>query len=102
VDETGKQKVLDRIRATGSADDLAGCDLIIEAVFEDSDLKAKVTQEAEPHLAENGIFASNTSTIPITRSLRSRRPTRRNSSACTSFPRGQNAAGRDHQGREDR
>ncbi len=66
LDEAGKQKVLDRIKATGSADDLAGCDLIIEAVFEDSDLKAKVTQEAEPHLADNGIFASNTSTIPIT------------------------------------
>lgn len=66
LDEAGKQKVLDRINATGSADDLAGCDLIIEAVFEDSDLKAKVTQEAEPHLVESGIFASNTSTIPIT------------------------------------
>ena len=66
LDEAGKQQVLDRIKATESAEDLAGCDLIIEAVFEDSDLKAKVTQEAEPHLAQGGIFASNTSTIPIT------------------------------------
>lgn len=70
LDEAGKQKVLDRINATENADDLAGCDLIIEAVFEDSDLKAKVTQEAEPHLAEGGIFASNTSTIPITQLAR--------------------------------
>jgi len=64
--EEQKADVLDRIKATDSADDLAGCDLVIEAVFEDSSLKAKVTQEAEPKLVENGIFASNTSTIPIT------------------------------------
>src|SRR5690606_24595266 len=60
-----KQEVLDRILATAKAEDLQGCDLIIEAVFEDSELKARVTQESEPMLAENGIFASNTSTIPI-------------------------------------
>ncbi|MDV2080049.1 3-hydroxyacyl-CoA dehydrogenase NAD-binding domain-containing protein [Marinobacter xestospongiae] len=64
--EDQKAEVLERITATAAADDLAGCDLIIEAVFEDSDLKAKVTQEAEPRLIDNGIFASNTSTIPIT------------------------------------
>ena len=64
--EQQKTDVLSRIKATGSADDLEGCDLVIEAVFEDSRLKAKVTQEAETKLAKNGIFASNTSTIPIT------------------------------------
>ena len=64
--EVQKAEVLDRITATDSADDLEGCDLVIEAVFEDSNLKAKVTQEAEAKLAENGLFASNTSTIPIT------------------------------------
>lgn len=64
--EEQKTEILDRIKATGSADDLEGCDLVIEAVFEDSDLKAKVTQEAEAKLIKNGIFASNTSTIPIT------------------------------------
>ncbi|MFO7528146.1 MAG: 3-hydroxyacyl-CoA dehydrogenase NAD-binding domain-containing protein [Marinobacter sp.] len=57
---------LDRITPTASADDLEGCDLIIEAVFEDSALKGKVTREAEPKMVANGIFASNTSTIPIT------------------------------------
>lgn len=64
--EEQKAEILNRIKATGSADDLEGCDLVIEAVFEDSNLKAKVTQEAEAKLAGNGLFASNTSTIPIT------------------------------------
>ena len=64
--EQHKAEVLGRIKATGSAEDLEGCDLVIEAVFEDSGLKAKVTQEAEAKLVRNGIFASNTSTIPIT------------------------------------
>ena len=64
--EEQKAEVLGRIKATASADDLEGCDMVIEAVFEDSSLKAKVTQEAEPKLVSNGIFASNTSTIPIT------------------------------------
>jgi 3-hydroxyacyl-CoA dehydrogenase/enoyl-CoA hydratase/3-hydroxybutyryl-CoA epimerase len=44
---------------------LKECDLIIEAVFESRALKAQVTQEAEPMLAANGVFASNTSTLPI-------------------------------------
>jgi 3-hydroxyacyl-CoA dehydrogenase/enoyl-CoA hydratase/3-hydroxybutyryl-CoA epimerase len=64
--EEQKAAVLARITATDSAEDLEGCDLVIEAVFEDSSLKSKVTKEAEPKLAQNGIFASNTSTIPIT------------------------------------
>lgn len=64
--EEQKAEVLGRIKATALADDLEGCDMVIEAVFEDSSLKAKVTQEAEPKLVSNGIFASNTSTIPIT------------------------------------
>ncbi len=54
------------IQATANVDDLAGCDLIIEAVFEKRDLKAQVTKESEPKLAPGGIFASNTSTLPIT------------------------------------
>jgi 3-hydroxyacyl-CoA dehydrogenase/enoyl-CoA hydratase/3-hydroxybutyryl-CoA epimerase len=57
--------LLSRIQATGQVADLAGCELIIEAVFERRDLKAKVTQEAEPLLAAGGFFASNTSTLPI-------------------------------------
>ncbi|WP_166269347.1 3-hydroxyacyl-CoA dehydrogenase NAD-binding domain-containing protein [Marinobacter caseinilyticus] len=63
--EKDKAATLARITATADASDLQDCDLIIEAVFEDSGLKANVTQEAEPKMASNGIFASNTSTIPI-------------------------------------
>lgn len=57
--------LLARITPTDQAADLSGCDLIIEAVFEQRELKAKVTKEAEPQLAEGGFFASNTSTLPI-------------------------------------
>jgi len=58
-------ELLNRIVATGNVEDLKGCDLIIEAVFENRDLKAKVTRESEPLLAAGGFFASNTSTLPI-------------------------------------
>ena len=61
-----RQGLLALITPTDSAADLKDCDLIIEAVFEQRDLKAKVTQEAEPMLAHGGFFASNTSTLPIT------------------------------------
>ncbi|MQW91331.1 3-hydroxyacyl-CoA dehydrogenase [Acinetobacter wanghuae] len=60
-----RDQILANIQATADATDLQGCDLIIEAVFENHELKAKVTQEAERYLTENGIFASNTSTLPI-------------------------------------
>jgi 3-hydroxyacyl-CoA dehydrogenase len=46
-----QQALLARITATDQAADLQGCDLIIEAVFEQRELKARVTQEAEPMLA---------------------------------------------------
>lgn len=59
------EEVLNRIKATDKAE-FEGCDLIIEAVFEDRELKAKVTQEAEAVMLPEGTFASNTSTLPIT------------------------------------
>ncbi|MCB0508262.1 MAG: 3-hydroxyacyl-CoA dehydrogenase NAD-binding domain-containing protein [Chitinophagales bacterium] len=58
-------EVLNRIKATDKPE-FEGCDLIIEAVFEDRELKAKVTQEAEAAMLPEGTFASNTSTLPIT------------------------------------
>jgi len=61
-----RDKVLNAINATADANDLQGCDLVIEAVFEDRTLKAKVTQEAEAQLEKTAVFASNTSTLPIT------------------------------------
>ncbi|WP_027478608.1 3-hydroxyacyl-CoA dehydrogenase NAD-binding domain-containing protein [Curvibacter gracilis] len=60
-----QQALLARIHTTDQASDLHGCDLIIEAVFENRELKARVTREAEPQLAPGGFFASNTSTLPI-------------------------------------
>ena len=63
--EQDKKQLLDRIKATASYEDLQGCDLIVEAVFENIELKAKVTQEAEPFLTNSGVFGSNTSTLPI-------------------------------------
>jgi 3-hydroxyacyl-CoA dehydrogenase/enoyl-CoA hydratase/3-hydroxybutyryl-CoA epimerase len=57
--------LLARITPTENTADLQGCDLIIEAVFEQRALKAGVTREAEPRLAPGGFFASNTSTLPI-------------------------------------
>jgi len=61
-----RDAILSLITSTDQASSLHGCDLIIEAVFEKRELKAQVTKEAEPMLIENGIMASNTSTLPIT------------------------------------
>ena len=55
-----------RITATNDYKLLKGCDLIIEAVYEDRELKGEVTAKAEKQLEKDGVFASNTSTIPIT------------------------------------
>ncbi|WP_104470656.1 3-hydroxyacyl-CoA dehydrogenase NAD-binding domain-containing protein [Acinetobacter indicus] len=60
-----RDQILARITPTASTADLAGCDLIIEAVFENQQLKAQVTQEAEGYLTADGVMASNTSTLPI-------------------------------------
>lgn len=59
-------EVLARIKTTADPADVEGCDLVIEAVFENVDLKAKVTKETEAVLGKDKIYASNTSTIPIT------------------------------------
>jgi 3-hydroxyacyl-CoA dehydrogenase/enoyl-CoA hydratase/3-hydroxybutyryl-CoA epimerase len=66
MDDLEKKAVLDRITATTDFAALQDADLIIEAVFEDPQIKADVTKRAEPYLTQGGIFASNTSTIPIT------------------------------------
>ena len=67
--------ILGRIEATDSYDRLQGCELVIEAVFEDRKVKADVTAKSEAVIPEDAIFASNTSTLPITGLARaSRRP----------------------------
>jgi 3-hydroxyacyl-CoA dehydrogenase/enoyl-CoA hydratase/3-hydroxybutyryl-CoA epimerase len=64
--EAEGRALLDRIRPGDDHAALGGCDLVIEAVFEDRAIKADVTRTAEAHLAETAVFGSNTSTLPIT------------------------------------
>jgi 3-hydroxyacyl-CoA dehydrogenase/enoyl-CoA hydratase/3-hydroxybutyryl-CoA epimerase len=57
--------VLDRIQPTDGYERLDGCDLIVEAVFEDRQLKSQVLQRAEARVSDAALVASNTSTLPI-------------------------------------
>jgi 3-hydroxyacyl-CoA dehydrogenase/enoyl-CoA hydratase/3-hydroxybutyryl-CoA epimerase len=61
-----KAAMLGQITATPDLEALKGCDLIIEAVFEDPGVKAEMTRKVEAIIPEDCIFASNTSTLPIT------------------------------------
>ncbi|MGW1465935.1 3-hydroxyacyl-CoA dehydrogenase NAD-binding domain-containing protein [Streptomyces sp. NPDC002308] len=60
------QALLARITPTADVRDLAGCDVVIEAVFEDTGLKHKVFQEIRDVVAPDALLCSNTSTLPIT------------------------------------
>jgi 3-hydroxyacyl-CoA dehydrogenase/enoyl-CoA hydratase/3-hydroxybutyryl-CoA epimerase len=60
-----KAEVLGRILATTDYAALSGCDLIVEAVFEDPKVKAEVTARVEAATGPDCIFATNTSTLPI-------------------------------------
>ena len=60
-----RDQILQLIHPTADISTLEGCDLVIEAVFENQQLKAQVTQQAEVYLNETGVMASNTSTLPI-------------------------------------
>ena len=66
MSEEQAQQALALIKPTAENADLDGCDLIIEAVFENMALKHEITKELEPHLAAGGVWGSNTSTLPIT------------------------------------
>ncbi len=65
VTQEKKDAVLARINATPDYAALDGCDLVVEAVFEDPGVKAETTQKAEAALPDDAIFATNTSTLPI-------------------------------------
>ena len=66
MSEDKAEELLDRIQTTTDYEGLRGCELVIEAVFEDPQIKADVTAKAEAVMADDSIFASNTSTLPIT------------------------------------
>lgn len=61
-----RDALLARITPTADYAKLDGCDLVIEAVFEDRAIKADVTRKAEAVIPTGATFASNTSTLPIT------------------------------------
>jgi 3-hydroxyacyl-CoA dehydrogenase/enoyl-CoA hydratase/3-hydroxybutyryl-CoA epimerase len=65
-DQAAADAILNRITPTADFALLAGAELVVEAVFEDIDIKADVTKRAEAVLGSNIIFATNTSTLPIT------------------------------------
>ena len=61
-----RDALLAKITPTTRYEDLQGCDLVIEAVFEDREIKAACTQKSEAVIAVDAVYASNTSTLPIT------------------------------------
>lgn len=65
--EVKMDELLQKIQPSDSVNDLAACDLIIEAVFENEKLKNSITKETEKVIRKDVIYASNTSTIPITK-----------------------------------
>ena len=65
VNEADKRALLERIIATDDAAELQGCELIIEAVFEKMSLKHELTKALESNLDEEGVWGSNTSSLPI-------------------------------------
>ncbi|PHI20244.1 3-hydroxybutyryl-CoA epimerase [Lewinellaceae bacterium SD302] len=70
-----KEELLNRVKATDRNDVFEECDLIIEAVYENKMVKQKVLREAEDHLDEYSIFATNTISIPVSQlAEQARRP----------------------------
>jgi len=66
ADEAEARAVVERVRPTADYARLADAELVIEAVFENREVKAEVTRRAEAVLDGDAVFASNTSTLPIT------------------------------------
>ncbi|MEV1081283.1 3-hydroxyacyl-CoA dehydrogenase NAD-binding domain-containing protein [Streptomyces sp. NPDC050211] len=65
LSEAGREEVLARITPSAEYADLTGCDLVVEAVFEDASLKRAVFAEAERVVADDALLGSNTSTLPV-------------------------------------
>lgn len=66
MDSATRETILGRIHASDDYADLAGCDFVVEAVFESVDLKQQVFAELEKHVNADALLGSNTSTLPIT------------------------------------
>jgi 3-hydroxyacyl-CoA dehydrogenase/enoyl-CoA hydratase/3-hydroxybutyryl-CoA epimerase len=66
ISKEKQDEILNRIYTTATPADIVDCNLVIEAVFENRELKATVTKESEAVMAADAVFASNTSTLPIT------------------------------------
>ncbi len=99
--EAKRDEVLARITPTADYADLAGCDLIVEAVFEKVSLKHEVFAEAEPVVAPDALLGSNTSTLPITELAEGVQRKAGLHRPALLLPRRQDAAARDHPGRAD-
>jgi 3-hydroxyacyl-CoA dehydrogenase/enoyl-CoA hydratase/3-hydroxybutyryl-CoA epimerase len=66
LDAAVSQATMARIRPSARYEDLDGVDIVVEAVFEDREVKAKATKQAEAAAGPHALFATNTSTLPIT------------------------------------
>ncbi|MCK4373452.1 MAG: 3-hydroxybutyryl-CoA dehydrogenase, partial [candidate division Zixibacteria bacterium] len=66
LDEAGKKAILDKVKPTTDPKDLADCDLIVEAIIENFDDKAKLYKTLDGIVKKEAIFASNTSSLSIT------------------------------------
>jgi len=66
LDAAGREAAADRLRAVTDPADFAGCELVIEAIVEDLDVKAKVLGGVLGHVAADAIIATNTSSLSVT------------------------------------
>ncbi|MGD2131337.1 MAG: 3-hydroxyacyl-CoA dehydrogenase NAD-binding domain-containing protein [Maricaulaceae bacterium] len=66
MDQKKADEILARVTPTTDYSAIKNVDLVVEAVFENSDLKNKITKAAEEHMKADAVFGTNTSTIPIT------------------------------------
>jgi len=66
LDSKEKDKILSRIKGTTSLEELKDADVVIEAIFENAQVKKEMFRELDKICGEGTVFASNTSTIPIT------------------------------------
>src|SRR5579875_454557 len=66
LDAGARDAAVARLRLTDDVADLAGCDLVIEAAFEDLDVKQALFRELEAAVADDAILATNTSALSVT------------------------------------